>query len=425
MKGVRIIGKPSKFQAKANVGKDINGKPIRKTFYSNKSKSDAKRKAKAHEDMLNAEQLTGIQILEQPVPFDEFALKCIEQYKSNTVKGNTYDGTYRLPVEGHLIPFFKDTPLNSIKPCDIKRYLDTAAIKYSYETLKKDRAVLKYIFDTAIEEKLCHTNPVTKNVKIPKTAKRTPQKRSYTEEQYNTVYEFAKGHEFGLDIMLLMETGITRSELLGLHFDNLDTEKGFIKIRQGLTEVKDAETGKRSLVEDGLKNRYRERKIPIIDSALLERLRNKPRMIIVKDDKGGKKEVCPINVFHSPEGHPYNPQNWEKRVYNKFMADLQEAHPEIPLLTPHELRHTRATLWVKQGINLITIARLLGHKDLKMLKEIYEHNDADIHKQELLEKKKDSQQNTTYNAINTDMLEEIAKKASAEALKALLNENKI
>ena len=91
------------------LAKTLMVNPSEKHFIAIKA-IDAKRKAKAHEDMLNAEQLTGIQILEQPVPFDEFALKCIEQYKSNTVKGNTYDGTYRLPVEGHLIPFFKDTP---------------------------------------------------------------------------------------------------------------------------------------------------------------------------------------------------------------------------------------------------------------------------------------------------------------------------
>lgn len=188
----------------------------------------------------------------------------------------------------------------------------------------------------------------------------------------------------------------------------------------GEQKKKDSETQKRSLVEDGLKNEYRERTIPIVDSALLDRLCNKPRIIIVKDGNSGKKKVYPTNIFHSPEGQPYSPRNWEKRVYKKFMADLHEAHPEIPLLNPHELRHTRATLWVKQGINLITIAKLLGHKGLKMLQEIYEHNKADLHKKELLEKKKDSQLNIALGDITPDLLKAIIETISAETLKALL-----
>lgn len=59
------------------------------------------------------------------------------------------------------------------------------------------------------------------------------------------------------------------------------------------------------------------------------------------------------------------------------MNALVKAHPEIPKLSAHELRHTRATLWIAQGVSPMMAARLLGHSDLKMLMRIYDHTDVE------------------------------------------------
>ena len=45
------------------------------------------------------------------------------------------------------------------------------------------------------------------------------------------------------------------------------------------------------------------------------------------------------------------------------------------ILNPHELRHTRATLWVEQDRNLFAIAEQMGWSDLEMLKKTYGHPD--------------------------------------------------
>lgn len=55
------------------------------------------------------------------------------------------------------------------------------------------------------------------------------------------------------------------------------------------------------------------------------------------------------------------------------MKKVHARYPEIPQLSVHELRHTRATLWIAQGIDPYLVARLLGHSDLKMLTKIYDH----------------------------------------------------
>lgn len=52
-------------------------------------------------------------------------------------------------------------------------------------------------------------------------------------------------------------------------------------------------------------------------------------------------------------------------------------NPTVPILTPHELRHTRATLWRDQGVDLFTISRMMGHVDLRMEKTRYVHDNVE------------------------------------------------
>lgn len=59
------------------------------------------------------------------------------------------------------------------------------------------------------------------------------------------------------------------------------------------------------------------------------------------------------------------------------MDDLQKAHPEVKRLTPHELRHTRATLSANDNVDLLQLAKLLGHSDLNMLIKRYAHTDVE------------------------------------------------
>lgn len=232
--------------------------------------------------------------------------------------------------------------------------------------------VRSFIMQHAVENGLCRNNPVSKSIRLPKIER--AEKTAYNQEQYNKVYSFAKSYPEGLSIMLLMETGISRSELLGLRWEDF-TEDDVLHIRQGLVAYQDSD--KEWIIEsDGLKNAYRCRDIPILDAELLRRLREKPRKIELKS---GEKTVTvePENIFHSPEGKPYQPNNWNNRVYLPFMKAMHKQHPEIPELSAHELRHTRATLWIAQGVSPMMAARLLGHSDTKMLMKIYDHTDVD------------------------------------------------
>lgn len=367
------ISETKRYEYKIALGKDWQGKLIRKSFYSTKSRADAKRKAERYRASYEVSLLCGGEAQHKQVLFKEWAVEALEKFKRPYVKGNTYNGTYLQPVQNHLIPHFGNVPLDNILPIHVQEYVNQATKTYKPETVKKDIVVLSFIMQHAVENGLCKSNPVTKSIRLPKIER--ADKTAYTQEQYDIAYEFAKNYSDGLSIMLLLETGISRSELLGLTWNDFDPERGIIHIRQGLVSYKDADEGCIT-VSDGLKNEYRRRSIPIVEPELLKRLREKPRQITYTI---GDTEISveTTHIFHSPEGKPYQPNNWNNRVFLRYMDALVKAHPEIPKLSAHELRHTRATLWIAQGVSPMMAARLLGHSDLKMLMRIYDHTDVE------------------------------------------------
>ena len=75
--------------------------------------------------------------------FREWAQRWLTVYKRGIVKDNTYYGTYQDPVENHLIPYFGDYALPSIRPEDVQIYFKTLSTVLSEETQKKIRNALK------------------------------------------------------------------------------------------------------------------------------------------------------------------------------------------------------------------------------------------------------------------------------------------
>lgn len=361
----------SRFEYKLTLGKHpITGETIRRSFYSSKSLRDAKKKAEEFKRNYELEMMVEGTSVIRNEKFSTWALSCLETYKRPYVKANTYGGTYLAPVQLHLIPAFGNMKIADIKPVHIQRYINQASTKYAPETVKKDYNCLKLIFDTAVDNQLCVKSPMTRTIKLPKY-ETVKAKHAFTQAQYDRAYAAAQAYG-DLSLMLMLETGVSRSELLGLRWEDIDTENRCIHITQGLVVYHDADEDKQVMSSTGLKNKFRKRAVPITDDALWSSLTQAERTV-----KVGDTVIQTEHIIHSSEGKPYNPNNWANRVFRPFMQRLHKEHPDIPVLSPHELRHTRATLWIAQGIDPYMVARLLGHSDLKMLTKIYDHTSTE------------------------------------------------
>lgn len=353
------------YEVKVNVGTDaLTGKPIRKSFYSSVSKADAREKG---EEYKRQEELKSYGIIESNnQSFKSFALSYLDTVKG-TVKANTYNLTYKNCIENHIVAYFSTVTIQQIKQIDIQKYFTLKANDLSKETLKKHKQCLYRIFETAIDNDIIEKNPV-RNIKIPDLI-HSEEKNTYTEEQAAKILEYAEQHRYGLAVTIMLGYGLSRSELLGLKYEDVDYEKLTLSIKRGVIETPDLKTGKLTVIVGQPKNDFRKREIPIT-SKLCEQIKAtyKPNKAFIISNRFGK--VC-------------HPRTWYRRQYDVFMNDMheyflsQEEPIDIPKLNPHELRHTRATLWVNDGLNLFAISNVLGWGDLKMLKKRYAHRDIE------------------------------------------------
>jgi integrase len=82
---------------------------------------------------------------------------------------------------------------------------------------------------------------------------------------------------------------------------------------------------------------------------------------------GGLGSKKPEDVlFSSPNGEPIRLANWRQRVWDPAVAAAG-----LTGLTPHDLRHTAASLAIASGASVKHIQRMLGHKDAAMTLNVY------------------------------------------------------
>lgn len=342
------------YEVKITVGKDINGRLRRKSFYSPISKADARRKADEWKLQREVANQTGLNFTEKRVTFEAWAQQWLEA-KRGAVKPFTYQNTYRVKLEKYIIPYFGKADLAAIRQIDIQKFLNSYA-HLSEDMLDTFRMILRSIFDSAVDNDLCFKNPA-KNVQI-KSTYQPEGRRVYTKEQADKLFDYAV--ETGqLDMMILLKTGLRRSELLALKWEDVDTDNQLIHVKAAVTPSVHGN------VEGGTKSKSGTRAVPIS--------REISEMLKAVKDTG--------YVIEGENGKFLSPTTYAKR----FSDAMHEAAENlgIPELTPHELRHTFGTLLREAGADAYTIQHVLGHSDINITAKIYIHNDIDVLRQKM------------------------------------------
>jgi integrase len=76
-------------------------------------------------------------------------------------------------------------------------------------------------------------------------------------------------------------------------------------------------------------------------------------------------------VFTDQRGGVLRNSNWRARVFRPAVAKCQAADETFPTITPHDLRHTAASLAVSAHANVKAVQRMLGHAKASMTLDIY------------------------------------------------------
>ena len=347
------------YEVKITIGKDFDGKLIRKSFYSTVSKADARAKAEQYKIDQAVYKATG----ELPEPsvmtFEKWAYKWLETYKKGIVKDHTYHFTYKSNIDKYLIPYFGKAHIADIQQIDIQKYFNTvrseAGESLAKSTLDKHKLILKSMFDAAIDNDLCYKNPV-KNIKFQHVSDKA-EKKVWTREQAEKAEEYSR-KVYRLDVVLYLNTGLRRSELLGLKWSDIDFDDNTLHVQRAVVQTKG------EIVIDKPKSAASDRIVPF----------SKSFGAYLKMFQSDNEFVLGTNDVMSPATYAKN--------FSEFMKKLS-TETGVPVLTPHELRHTYGTLKREEGVDIYTIQKVMGHADISITAAIYVHNDIKVLKKQL------------------------------------------
>ena len=116
-----------RYEVKITVGKTLQGKLIRKSFYSTISKADAQKQADTWKINQKVSEITGTSFIESPsCSFERWALVWLKNYKEKAVRRITFEETYQSTVLRYLIPRFgkmesccRQTVVKALTPPDL------------------------------------------------------------------------------------------------------------------------------------------------------------------------------------------------------------------------------------------------------------------------------------------------------------------
>lgn len=358
------MGRPKKappnhgnvYEYKATIGKTFEGKPIRKSFYSSVSREAAKAKAEEYKINRSVAEQTGEQFVSSKVTFETWAKKWLEVYKKPNVKPHTFKWTYETNVVNYFIPYFGKAVLTSIRQTDIQEYFNKHT-DLSETTLKRQKTILYDIFDTAIDNDFCYKNPV-KHI-ILKSTKAEFEKKWYNQEQAERLSSKALGDgtKYSRAVYMILNLGLRRGEILGLQWRDIDFENKTLHVRRAI------EPDTAGMPQDGdVKSKSSMRDIPLNDDQIkfFKSLDRESKFVLA-----GKTEFGYTSIYGFDKGY---------RIY------MEKASEQLNLqyLTPHELRHTYGTVLREKGLDLYSIARLMGHSDTKVTEKHYIGNDIEV-----------------------------------------------
>lgn len=210
-----------------------------------------------------------------------------------------------------------------------------------------------------------------------------PEGRTLTPDQARLLLAHVAGERHEAAFAVALALGLRRGELLGLSWSDLalDTTPPRLTVRRSLIRVK----GK-GLVLDDTKTAKSRRTVhlpaPVVSALKAHRARQAEDRL--RAGVGWTERPLGADlVFRTPAGKAIDPDNFRKLVYDVTAVaftpeDERPADPTGPWPTqyrwsPHELRHSAASLLIAQGVPLKIVSETLGHASIRITSDVYGH----------------------------------------------------
>jgi integrase len=244
-------------------------------------------------------------------------------------------------------PRWADVAVVDVKTSAVKAWVSTMmADGLGVPGIENAFGLLRQVLGAAVEDRRIPRNPCD-GVKLPK---RQHADRGYL--SHAQVAALAKTVERHSEVVrFLSYTGLRWGEMAALRVCDFDMLRRRVNVSRSVTE-----SG--GLVWSTPKT-WERRSVPF-PAALADEL---AALMIGK----GRDEL----VFTDMRGGVLRNSNWRARVFEPAVAACQQADDTFPTITPHDLRHTAASLAVSAGANVKALQRMLGHAKASMTLDTY------------------------------------------------------
>lgn len=353
------------YRVTASIGKDSNGKLIRKNFYG-KNKSDAEQKRDEYLNNLEKGLTKNYNKLELGKIMHIWLWE-VMKIKLKPTTFERYEGIYRKYIKEKEIYSWT---LNDIKPLDMQRYYNSLiGIANSHEQFKIINRVFKAFFNYCVNNGFILNNPVAGSKIVIPLKKEETEISIYEDNEIKLIAATTEQKMIRWIALASLCTGMRRGEVLGLTWDNIHYKTNEIDINKTLKTIciYEDEDNKKWLPQFQVpKTKGSIRKIPLTQSFLKILDEVKAFQKSQKDKLKDKYEDNNL-IFCKDDGKMID----DKKIQRQWAAFCKRNN--IPYKNFHALRHTYATIQFENNVPLKTVSALLGHSDIRITANTYTH----------------------------------------------------
>ena len=197
------------------------------------------------------------------------------------------------------------------------------------------------------------TDNVIKRVTPPKVAK--PELHILSNSKVRKLLEHVAATDYRLPIHLALHTGMRRSEICGLFWNDVDLESSSLSVVRTMASLKG------DLYHLDEPKSRRSRRVIAFGSEISSLLTEK-KARLSGSGTNERSQVCARE-----DGSSFMPDVLSSR----FNAILKEC--EIPNVRFHDLRHTHASLLLAPGVPVHVVSARLGHASIQTTVDAYGH----------------------------------------------------
>ncbi len=286
--------------------------------------------------------------------------------------------------------------IKNIKTSHIMKFYKELKDKgLSNSTIKFFHTILVSCFNLALDDDMIRKNPVKKECIKPYKGG-AKGKEALTREEQRILLDFMENSNIYKSyvpmIKYMIGTACRIGEVIGITWDDVDMKNKKIFIDHQLI-YKKAPDGKTKFMITDTKSESGHREIPMtndIYNALADQRQYKMFMGTPRDyTVDGYSKF----IFTTKSGKPIAPNGFNNAMknvveaYNKRETMMAESDNRQPVLLPHisahTFRHTGCTRMAEAGIDIKVLQRIMGHSDISITMDVYNHVNDDRIQNEL------------------------------------------